>query len=411
MQPLKSASSIMPGAAARLDFPLLAGDLKLVYLDSAATAQKSRAVLDAMERFATHDYGSVNRGIYPLAARATQAYANARSRVAQFLNAARDEEVVFTKGATEAINLVAVCWGRANLKKNDEIILTALEHHANIVPWVRLAQEIGFTIKVAPIAADGSVTLETIAALVTDKTKLIACAHVSNVLGTVLPVAEICAQAKARGIVTLIDGCQAVAHRAVDVQALDCDFYVCSAHKLYGPTGIGALYGRYELLEVMPPYNSGGDMIEYVSFTNVSFKPPPYRFEAGTPPVIEAVGFATACDYIENIGFGAITAQETRLLDLATAELQKIDGLTIHGAVAGKEAIICFSIAGMQPYDMATLLGEWGICVRAGQHCAEPLHDALGVNATLRISFALYNTEADVVALINGIKRAQAMLT
>lgn len=398
------------GAAIKAQFPLLAREPQLSYLDNAATAQKPQAVLDAMHRFATQDYANPNRGIYPLAARATAAYQDARQTVARFLNAARAEEIVFTRGATEAINLVAASWGRMNLCAGDEIVLTALEHHANIVPWVRLSQELGCTIKVADLSPEGTVTLDAVAAQVTERTKLIATAHVSNVLGTVLPVAEICAFAHARGIVTLVDGCQAVAHRPVDVQTLGCDFYVCSAHKLYGPTGIGALCGRYELLEAMPPYNSGGDMIEHVSFTKVSFKAPPQRFEAGTPPAIEAIGFAAACDFVSSIGFDVIMAHEESLLAQATAALQAIDSLTIHGTAADKEAIVCFSMAGLQPYDVATLLGEWGIALRAGQHCAEPLHDWLGVNNTLRASFAIYNTPDDVQRLAESLRRAQGML-
>ncbi len=388
------------------DFPLLVNNPGLHYLDSAATAQKPRSVIEAMTRFMENDYGSVNRGLYPLSVRATDAYIHARQKVAGFINAARMEEIVFTRGATEAINLVAASWGGANLQPGDEIVLTGLEHHANIVPWLQTQA----TVKHAALDVDGAVTLDAIKAQVTERTKLIACAHVSNVLGTVLPVAEICAFARSKNITTLIDGCQAAPHRKVDVQAIGCDFYVFSAHKLYGPSGIGALYGRYDVLAVMPPYQTGGDMIEHVTWQGATFKAPPARFEAGTPAIIEAVGFAAAIDYVQSIGFDAMHAHEAQLMQQATAALQGINSLTIHGTAPGKAAIIAFSIAGVAPYDVATLAGEMGICIRAGQHCAEPLHDALGVAATCRASFSLYNDAADVEALVAAIGKAQRML-
>lgn len=407
MQPAKMISAIRDF---RDDFPLIKNQ-PIHYLDSAATTQKPQRVIDAMVRCLENDYANVHRGIYSVAARATAAHAAARQTVASFINATRCEELIFTSGATDSINLVAATWGRANLQAGDEIVLTALEHHANIVPWLQLAQERGCTIKVAPLEADGQVTVDSVARQMTDRTKLIACAHVSNVLGTVLPVADICALARVKGIVTLIDGCQAVAHRPVDVQAIGCDFYVFSAHKLYGPTGIGALYGRYALLAEMPPYQTGGDMIEQVSFSTASFKAPPARFEAGTPAIIEAIGFANAVNYVRGIGFDAIMAHETMLLEAATAQLRQIDGLTIHGTAPGKEAIICFSIAGVQAYDLATICDQMGVCIRAGQHCAEPLHEALGVTTTARASFAIYSTMNDVTALVQAVRKAKEMLS
>lgn len=395
----------------KADFPLLVNNPALHYLDSAATAQKPRAVIDAMVRFMENDYGSVNRGLYALSVRATDAYIAARQKVAGFINAARAEEIIFTRGATEAINLVAASWGGANLRAGDEIILTGLEHHANIVPWTQIAQKTGAVIKVAAVEPDGAVKTDSIAALVTDKTKLIACAHISNVLGTILPVADICALARSRGIVTLIDGCQAAPHMKIDVQAIGCDFYVFSSHKIYGPSGIGALYGRYDLLAAMPPYQTGGDMIEHVRWNDVTFKAPPARFEAGTPAIIEAVGFAAAIDYINGFDRAAVHAHEHALMQQATKLLQEIPGLTIHGTSADKASIIAFSIAGIAPYDLGTLAGEMGVCIRAGQHCAEPLHDALGVAATCRASFSVYNDGGDVIALADAIGRAREMLS
>jgi len=391
----------------KADFPQLAQNI--TYMDGGATTPKPRAVLDAMQNFYETDYANVHRGIYSIAARATEKYTAARSRVAQFVNA-KPEEIVFTRNATEAINLVAMTWGEVNLQDGDEIIVTALEHHANIVPWQMLAARKNITINVAPLEEDGSVTLVAIEKLVTPRTKLIACAHVSNVLGTVLPVAEICAMARARGIVTLIDGCQAVAHRPVDVQQISCDFYVFSSHKLYGPSGIGALYGRYDVLEKMPPYQGGGDMIEHVRWAGTTYKEPPHRFEAGTPAITEAIGFAAACDYVAAIGFDAIMAYEEDLLKKATAALQEIKGLTIHGTAPGKESIITFSIAGVSPYDLATIADLSGVCLRVGQHCAEPLHDLLGVPTTARVSLAIFNEENDIIKLVAAIRRAQEML-
>lgn len=389
------------------DFPQLTQDI--VHLDSAATAPKPRVVLEAMQRFYETDYANVNRGVYGIAARATEAFAVARAKVATFIGAARAEEIVFTRNATEAINVVATSWG-TRLVAGDEIILTALEHHANIVPWQLLAQRTGAVIKVVPLQADGSVALADVEKAITPRTKIITCAHVSNVLGTVLPVEEICALARVRGIATLIDGCQAVAHRAVNVQQIGCDFYVFSAHKLYGPSGIGVLVGRYDVLESMPPYQGGGDMIEHVRFSGTTFRAPPHRFEAGTPAIAEAIGLAAAIDYVNGISMNVIAAYGQALLLYATQALQKISGLIIHGTAARKEPIVCFSIAGMQPYDLATIADNMGICMRVGQHCAEPLHDTLGIAATARVSFAIYNTEADVDALVAAINKAKVML-
>lgn len=381
----------------------------ITYLDAAATTPKPQVVIDAMVDFMRTDYANVHRGIYGIAARATERFAAARARVARFINAA-ENEIIFTKGATEAINLVAASWGGSHLQAGDEIVLTQLEHHANIVPWQQVAAATGAVIKVVPVEPDGSISQAKVLAAFTDKTKILCCAHVSNVLGTVLPVAEICAAARARGIVTLVDGCQAAAHRPVDVQALGCDFYVFSAHKLYGPSGIGALYGRAEILNHMPPYQTGGDMISHVSFTESTFKDAPARFEAGTPPIIEAIGFAAALDFIDGVGLATLAAHEHQLLQQAMAALQEISNLTIHGTAPDKEAIITFSIAGLHPYDLATIADQTGVCLRAGQHCAEPLHAVLGVNATARVSFGAFNESRDIDVLLAAIKQARAML-
>jgi cysteine desulfurase/selenocysteine lyase len=391
---------------ARGDFPILARKVHgkpLVYLDSAASAQKPRAVIDVMTRFYEEDYANIHRGVHFLSMRATEAFEGARAKVARFLNAAKADEIVFTRNATEAINLVAQSWGRKNLGPGDEIVLTELEHHANIVPWQILRAEKGFEIKVAPIDDTGQIRLEDMAELIGPKTRLVAVSHMSNALGTILPVREIVRMARSHGAVVLVDGCQAAVHRQVDVQALDADFYAFSGHKLYGPTGIGVLYGKYALLDAMPPYQGGGDMIDRVTFARTTFKEPPHRFEAGTPAIAEAVGLATAIDYLADLGPG-VADHEDDVLAYATAQLSAIDGVTIHGTAAEKGAILSFTIAGAHAHDVATILDQQGIAVRAGHHCAHPLMDRLGVTATARASFALYSTRAEAEALAEGVR-------
>jgi cysteine desulfurase/selenocysteine lyase len=389
----------------RADFPILSRKVHgkpLVYLDSAASAQKPRAVIDTMSRFMEEDYANIHRGVHFLSQRATDAYESARAKVARFLNAAKADEIVFTRNATESINLVAQSWGRKNLGPGDEIVLTELEHHANIVPWQMLRAERGFEIKVAPIDDTGQIRPDDMAKLIGPRTKLVAVSHMSNALGTILPVREIVRMARAQGALVLVDGCQAAVHRHVDVQALDADFYAFSGHKLYGPSGIGVLYGKYALLEAMPPYQGGGDMIDRVTFARTTFKEPPHRFEAGTPAIVEAVGIAAAIDYLADLGPG-VAEHEEEVLAYATERLSEIEGLTIHGTAAEKGAIISFTMAGAHAHDVATILDQQGVAVRAGHHCAHPLMDRLGVTATARASFALYSTKAEADALVEAV--------
>lgn len=390
----------------REDFPILSRLVhgkKLVYLDSAASAQKPRAVIEAMSRFYEEDYANIHRGVHYLSQRATDAFESARAKVARFINAEKADEIVFTRNATEAINLVAHSWGRKNLGPGDEILLTELEHHANIVPWQILRAEKGFEIKVAPIDETGQIRLEEMAKLIGPRTRLVAVTHMSNALGTILPVREIVRLARAQGATVLVDGCQAAAHRPIDVRALDADFYVFSAHKLYGPTGIGVLYGKYALLEKMPPYQGGGDMIDRVTFARTTFKEPPARFEAGTPAIAEAVGLAAAIDYLADLGPSFVAAHEDDVLAYATARLSEIDGLRLYGNAPEKGSIISFTLDGAHAHDVATILDQHGVAVRAGHHCAHPLMDRLGVAATARASFALYSTRAEVDALADAL--------
>lgn len=407
-----AASPDFPAEKLRADFPALDQMIhgkKLVYLDSAASAQKPLQMLEAMERFYRKDYANIHRGLYSLSERATRAYEAARATVRRFINAAHDHEIIFTRGATEAINLVASSWG-AQLQTGDEILVTALEHHANIVPWQLLAGR-GIKLVPVPITDTGEVTPQAVAAAMTPRTKLVAVAHVSNALGTVLPVAEIINLAHARNIPVLLDGCQAICHMPVDVQALDADFYVFSGHKLYGPTGIGVLYGKADILAAMPPYQGGGDMIDVVSFEGTSFAAPPLRFEAGTPAIAEAVGLAAAIDYVSTIGMNRIAAHEADLLAYATAQLQHIPGLGIIGTAPEKAAIISFVMEGAHPSDIGTLLDQHGIAVRTGSHCAQPLMQRFGLSGgTVRASFGLYNTHGDVDRLVAALHQVREML-
>jgi cysteine desulfurase / selenocysteine lyase len=403
-----------PAEQLRRDFPALDQTINgqpLVYLDSAASAQKPEQMLAAMERFYRRDYANIHRGLHSLSERATAAYEHARLTVQRFINAAQPEEIVFTRGATEAINLVAASWG-AQLQAGDEILVTELEHHANIVPWQLLAAR-GIKLVPVPVTDAGVVTVAAVQACLTPRTKLVAVAHVSNVLGTVLPVADIVALAHAHGVPVLVDGCQAICHQPVDVQALGADFYVFSGHKLYGPTGIGVLYGRAALLAAMPPYQGGGDMIETVSFSGTSFAEAPLRFEAGTPAIAEAIGLAAAIEYLGTIGMARIAAHEADLLAYATAQLAAIVGLSIIGTAPDKAAVISFIMAGAHPADIGTLLDQYGIAVRTGAHCAQPLMQRLGLasGGTVRASFGLYNTRADIDKLVAALRSAQTLLT
>ena len=394
----------------RADFPALHQKVHgnpLVFLDNAASAQKPKQVLETLTRIYSNDYANVHRGVHTLSQRATDAFERARETVRRFINAKSADEIVFTRGATESINLIAYSWGRTFLKSGDEVLITELEHHANIVPWQILEKEIGIVLKPVRIEDNGDVLVENVKAAITQRTKLISITHVSNALGTVLPVEEIIAHAKSKNIPVLLDGCQAVSHMKVDVQALGCDFYVFSSHKLYGPTGVGVLWGKKELLNKMPPYQTGGDMIEVVSFKGTTFKNAPHRFEAGTPAIVEVIGLGSAIEYISTIGIERIAAYENELLDYATKQLSRINSLKIIGTAPNKAAIISFVMENAHPHDIATILDRHGIAVRAGHHCAQPLMERLGVVATTRASFAFYNTFAEVDALVAGIKKVQ----
>jgi len=392
----------------RADFPILQQEINgrpLVYLDNAASAQKPKAVIEAISRVYLQDYANVHRGVHTLSQRATDQFEGAREKARRFLNAAKIEEIVFVRGATEAINLVAQSYGRSNLTAGDEILITTMEHHSNIVPWQMLCQLTGAVLKVAPISRRGELLLEEFAAHLSGRTRVVAVTHMSNALGSINPVNEIIQLAHARGIPVLLDGAQAAPHMAVDVRALDCDFYVLSGHKLYGPSGIGILYGKEALLKAMPPYQGGGDMIRMVSFGRTEYNTLPYKFEAGTPAIADTIGLGAAIDYVESIGLDAIAEHEQRLLSYATEQALTIPQLRLVGEAKHKGAILSFTLDHIHPHDIGTLLDQVGIAVRAGHHCAMPVMDFYGVPATARASFALYNTVEEVDALIHGIKQ------
>jgi cysteine desulfurase / selenocysteine lyase len=394
----------------RRDFPILSRTVHgkpLVYLDSAASSQRPQAVIDAVNDYETRSHANVHRGVHALSQEATAAFEGARERVRRFINARSTREVIFTRGTTEAINLVAQSWARPRLGPGDQILITALEHHANIVPWQMVRDATGCSLVVAPIDKSGELIMAEFHRLLTPRTRLVAVAHVSNALGTILPVAEIIAAAHALGVPVLLDGAQAVAHTRVDVQALGADFYAFSGHKLYGPTGIGVLYGREELLTAMPPWQGGGDMILTVTFERTTYNDLPYKFEAGTPNMSGAVGLGAAIDYVETLGLDAIAAHEHMLLDAATAALEAIPGLTLIGTARHKAAVISFVMAGIHPHDLGTVLDAEGIAVRTGHHCAQPVMDFFAIPATARASFACYNTLAEVHQLAAALRRAQ----
>ncbi len=391
----------------RADFPgLVTADGKpWHYLDTAATAQKPRAVIDAIARAYGPDYATVHRGVYARSADMTIAYENARSRAARFIGG-REEETVFVRGATEGINLVAHSWGMANLKPGDRIMLSQLEHHSNIVPWQLVAERTGAEIDVAPLTEDGRIDLDALGSMLTERHKMVALAHVSNVLGSVLDARRAADLAHSVGALLLLDGCQAVPRLPVDVAALDCDFYVYSAHKLYGPTGIGVLWGRAALLDAMPPWQGGGAMIDRVTFARTTFAPPPQRFEAGTPHIAGAVGLAAAIDYVEAIGVEAIHAHECALVAEAQEALAGINAIQVFGP-KDSAGILSFAMQGVHPHDIGTILDEANVAIRAGHHCAQPLMDHLGVPATARASFGVYSNSDDVEALVRGLDRVR----
>ncbi len=393
----------------RADFPILFREIygrPLVYLDNAASIQKPKAVLDAMDQSMRYEYANVHRGIHYLSNTATQRYEDARETVASFLGAASPEEIVFTKNVTEAINLVAYSWGLDNIQPGDEIVLSIMEHHSNIVPWHFLRERKGAVLKWVPISDTGEFLLEEFEALLTKRTKMVALTHMSNVLGTVVPIEEVVKIAHARGIKVLVDGAQAAVHMPIDVRALDTDFYAVTGHKLYGPTGIGVLHAKRELLERLPPFLGGGSMIESVSVDRVTYGTPPNRFEAGTPPIVEAIGLAAGLRYMMQVGRAEIAAHEAALGDYAHQRLSEFKWLKIHGTAPGKGAIISFSIDGLHPHDISTIVDRSGVAIRAGHHCAQPLMERLGVPATCRASFALYNTFGEVDALADALVKA-----
>src|SRR5262252_1658312 len=397
-------------ARVREDFPALALKVygkQLVYLDNAASAQKPNAVLQRMTDAYHSEYANVHRGLHYLANAATEAYEGARAKVAKFVNARRSEEIIFTRNVTEAINLVASSWGEPNIKEGDEIVLSIMEHHSNIVPWHFLRERHGAVIKWAPVDDDGNFLIDEFEKLLTPKTKLVAITQMSNALGTFVPVKEVVRLAHDRGIPVLVDGAQGAVHLPVDVQDIGCDFYVCTGHKLYGPTGIGALYGKYEHLAAMPPFNGGGEMIREVFEDRITYGDPPHRFEAGTPSIVQAIGLGAAIDYVNSIGRAPIRAHEEALLCYATDRLREINSLKIIGIARKKGAIVSFEMKGAHPHDVATIIDRAGVAVRAGTHCVMPLLARFGVTATCRASFAMYNTKAEVDRLAEALVKAQ----
>ncbi|MCH9807031.1 MAG: cysteine desulfurase [Alphaproteobacteria bacterium] len=394
----------------RTDFPILFREVygkPLVYLDNGASAQKPRSVIEAMDHAYRFEYANVHRGLHYLSNTATGNFEDAREVVRRFLNAGSKDEIVFTRNATMAINLVAQSFGRIAIGEGDEIVLSIMEHHSNIVPWNYHRERSGAVLKWAPIADNGEFLLEEFEALLTPRTKIVAITHMSNVLGTVVPLKQVIKAAHERGIAVLVDGSQSAVHMSIDVKELDCDFYVFTGHKTYGPTGIGVLYAKQEFLERMPPYEGGGEMIDTVSVDKVTYADPPHRFEAGTPPIAEAIGLAAALNYMMQIGRENIAAHEADLAGYAHQRLGEFDWLTIHGEAPGKGAIVSFSLDGLHPHDVSTIIDRSGIAVRAGHHCAQPLMDRLGVTATCRASFAMYNTRAEVDELADALVRAK----
>lgn len=397
----------------RADFPILERKVygrPLIYFDNTASSQTPRCVVEAVEEAYFSRKANVHRGVHCLSQEATDAMEHTRRRVARFINAESDAEIIFTRGTTEAINLVAASYGEL-LKPGDEIILTVMEHHSNIVPWQLLQSRKGITIKVVPIKEDGTLDLGVYCALFTERTRLVSVCHVSNVLGTVNPIRKIIEIAHAHNAVVCVDGAQAAPHIRIDVQALDADFYAFSSHKMYGPTGIGILYGRKSLLEAMPPYQGGGEMIAHVSFNGTTWAELPFKFEAGTPDYVDAAAFSTALDYIDSLGLERIDAHEQELLKYATAQMADIPGLRIFGQAPHKSALVSFVVEGIHPYDLGMLLDKMGIAVRTGHHCAQPLMQALGVEGTVRASWAVYNTQQEIDTFIAALKRAVAMLS
>ena len=396
--------------AVRQDFPVLHQDVHgkpLAYLDSAASAQRPSQVIEAMAEYYRRDHANVHRGVHTLSQRATEAFEGAREKISAFINAQSSREVIFTRGTTEAINLVAQSWGRTNVGAGDEIVISHLEHHANIVPWQMLCEQTGATLKVIPMTPSGEIDLVAAESIIGPRTRLLAFGHVSNALGTIHPVASLVKLARAAGALVLLDGAQGVPHMRVDVQALDCDFYAFSGHKLFGPTGIGVLWGREALLRAMPPWQGGGDMILSVSFEKTTYNDLPWKFEAGTPHIAGAIGLGAAIDYLEQIDFDAAAAWEQELLHYGTATLGSLDGLRIIGTAPHKAAVISFALEGVHPHDIGTIVDHAGIAIRTGHHCAMPVMEYYGVPATARASFAFYNTKDEIDRLAAALLQAR----
>ena len=397
-------------ARIRADFPILHQEVRgrpLVYLDSAATTQKPRAVIDSLVRYYSHDNANVHRGVHALSERSTQAFEGARERVRRFINARETKEIIFVRGCTEAVNLVAQTFGRSKVGPGDEVLITAMEHHSNIVPWQMLCQQAGATLRVVPVDERGDLRLEQLDAMLTERTRILAVTHVSNALGTVNPVREIIRRAHARGVPVLVDGAQALQHFRVDVQELDCDFYALSGHKAFGPTGIGVLYGKASVLESMPPWQGGGDMILSVTMEKTVYNRLPYRFEAGTPDIAGAVGLAAAMDYIDSVGLEAIAAHDRALLEYGARALEGVPGVKLLGRARERSGVLSFIMEDVHAHDVGTILDREGVAIRAGHHCAQPLLSCFGVAATVRASLAMYNTREDIDALVRGLHKVR----
>ncbi|KFA90315.1 cysteine desulfurase [Archangium violaceum] len=397
-------------ARVRADFPILHQEVRgrpLVYLDSAATTQKPQAVIDALVRYYTHDNANVHRGVHALSERSTQAYEGARERIREFINARDTKEIIFVRGCTEAINLVAQSFGRSKVGPGDEVLITAMEHHSDIVPWQMLCQQVGATLKMLPVDERGDLRLEQLEANLTERTRLLAVTHVSNALGTVNPVRDIVKRAHAKGVPVLVDGAQALAHFRVDVQDLDCDFYAFSGHKMFGPTGIGVLYGKASVLESMPPWQGGGDMILTVTMEKTVYNRLPYRFEAGTPDISGAIGLAAAMDYLDTVGLDAISAHDQELLEYGTRALEGVPGLRLFSRARERSGVLSFLMEDVHAHDVGTILDREGVAIRAGHHCAQPLLSCFGVAATVRASLAMYNTHEDIDALVRGLHKVR----
>jgi cysteine desulfurase/selenocysteine lyase len=408
-----AAASPFDVEAVRRDFPILVRQVNgkpLCYLDNAASSQRPRSVIDAISRYYETSHANVHRGVHRLSQEATDQFEGARETLRRFVNARSSREIVFVRGTTEAVNLVAQSYARPRLQPGDEIVISWLEHHANIVPWQMVCEQTGARLRVIPITRSGEVDFDAFLGLLNERTRLLALTHVSNALGTVVPVERFIGEARSRGIPVLLDGAQAVPHMAVDVQTLDCDFYCFSGHKMCGPTGIGVLYGREALLEAMPPWQGGGDMILAVSFERTVYNALPWKFEAGTPHIAGAIGLAAAVDYLEQLGLGHIAAAEQALLDYATDRLRDIPGLEVIGTAPHKAAVVSFTVAGVHPHDLGTILDSEGVAIRTGHHCAMPVMDFFGVPATARASFAFYNTRAEVDRLVAALEVAREML-